>query len=34
MRDDGFWWHDSALTNKAIKRRVLKEMLKHRLSAS
>jgi glutamate-1-semialdehyde 2,1-aminomutase len=34
MRDDGFWWHDAALTNKAIKRRVLKEMVKHRLSAS
>jgi glutamate-1-semialdehyde 2,1-aminomutase len=34
MRDDGFWWTCSSLTNKAIKRRVLKEMLKHRLSAS
>ncbi|HTU57824.1 MAG TPA: aminotransferase class III-fold pyridoxal phosphate-dependent enzyme, partial [Polyangiales bacterium] len=34
MRDDGFWWQHEGLTNKAIKRRVLKEMVKHRLSAS
>jgi glutamate-1-semialdehyde 2,1-aminomutase len=34
MQEDGFWWHDEALTNKAIKRRVFKEMLKHRLSVS
>jgi glutamate-1-semialdehyde 2,1-aminomutase len=27
MEQDGFWWADAALTNKAIKRRVLKEML-------
>ena len=27
MQSDGWWWHDAALTNKAIKRRVLKEML-------
>ena len=27
MRDDGWWWHNPTLTNKAIKRRVLKEML-------
>jgi glutamate-1-semialdehyde 2,1-aminomutase len=27
MEQDGFWWSDAALTNKAIKRRVLKEML-------
>jgi glutamate-1-semialdehyde 2,1-aminomutase len=30
MRDDGFWWSDPALTNKSIKRRILKEMLGHR----
>ena len=27
MEQDGFWWADAALTNKAIKRRVLREML-------
>jgi glutamate-1-semialdehyde 2,1-aminomutase len=27
MEGDGFWWSDEALTNKAIKRRVLREML-------
>jgi glutamate-1-semialdehyde 2,1-aminomutase len=27
MKRDGFWWTDAALTNKAIKRRVLREML-------
>ena len=27
MEEDGFWWTDAALTNKAIKRRVLREML-------
>ncbi len=26
MRDDGFWWSDATLTNKAIRRRVLREM--------
>jgi glutamate-1-semialdehyde 2,1-aminomutase len=31
MQADGFWWHDPALTDKAIKRRVLREMLSHRL---
>ncbi|HET6147517.1 MAG TPA: aminotransferase class III-fold pyridoxal phosphate-dependent enzyme [Polyangia bacterium] len=30
MQRDGFWWTDAALTNKAIKRRVLREMLAHR----
>ena len=30
MQRDGFWWTSPALTNKAIKRRVLKEMLAHR----
>ncbi|HVR62039.1 MAG TPA: aminotransferase class III-fold pyridoxal phosphate-dependent enzyme [Polyangia bacterium] len=27
MEQDGFWWADAALTNKSIKRRVLREML-------
>jgi len=26
MQDDGWWWKDAALTNKAIKRRILKEL--------
>ncbi|WFU18228.1 aminotransferase class III-fold pyridoxal phosphate-dependent enzyme [Bradyrhizobium sp. CB3481] len=31
MKHDGWWWHDAALTNKNIKRRILKEMLRKRL---
>jgi glutamate-1-semialdehyde 2,1-aminomutase len=27
MQRDGFWWSDAALTNKAIKRRILHEMV-------
>jgi glutamate-1-semialdehyde 2,1-aminomutase len=27
MKQDSWWWHDAALTNKAIKRQILKEML-------
>jgi glutamate-1-semialdehyde 2,1-aminomutase len=27
MEQDGFWWADPALTNKSIKRRILREML-------
>ena len=27
MKRDGWWWHDAALTNKSIKRQILKEML-------
>ena len=30
MQADGFWWSDPALTDQAIKRRVLREMLAHR----
>jgi len=30
MKVDGFWWWEPALTNKSIKRRVLREMLKTR----
>ena len=31
MRDDGFFWSAPALTNKAIKRRILREMVAARL---
>jgi glutamate-1-semialdehyde 2,1-aminomutase len=31
MEQDGWWWANEALTNKAIKRRVLLEMLRARL---
>jgi glutamate-1-semialdehyde 2,1-aminomutase len=27
MKQDGWWWHDASLTNKTIKRRVLKELI-------
>jgi glutamate-1-semialdehyde 2,1-aminomutase len=27
MNEDGFWWADTALTNRAIKRRVLRELI-------
>jgi glutamate-1-semialdehyde 2,1-aminomutase len=27
MKQDGWWWRDASLTNKGIKRRILKEML-------
>lgn len=30
MKKDGWWWHHPSLTNKSIKRRVLREMLTHR----
>lgn len=32
MQADGWWWHDEALTNKAIKRGIVREMLAHRWS--
>jgi glutamate-1-semialdehyde 2,1-aminomutase len=32
MREDGWWWHHPAATNKSIKRRILKEIIAHRLS--
>ena len=31
MNQDGFWWADAGLTNKLIKRRILREMLARRL---
>jgi glutamate-1-semialdehyde 2,1-aminomutase len=30
MREDGWWWADVALTDRAIKRRILAEMLRRR----
>ena len=30
MKQDGWWWHDASLTNKTIRRRILKEMLKRK----
>ncbi len=30
MQSDGWWWHDTQLTNRAIKRGILREMLAHR----
>jgi glutamate-1-semialdehyde 2,1-aminomutase len=33
MQRDGWWWCDPAVTNGSIKRRILKEMIAHRLSA-
>ncbi len=33
MNDDGWWWDNPAMTNKTIKRTVLKEMIMHRLFA-
>ena len=30
MDADGWWWSDGRLTDKAIRRRILKEMLVHR----
>ncbi len=32
MREDGWWWAEPELTNKSIKRRVLKEMIQARCS--
>jgi glutamate-1-semialdehyde 2,1-aminomutase len=31
MQRDGWWWHDPALTNKTIKRAILKEMVRRKL---
>jgi glutamate-1-semialdehyde 2,1-aminomutase len=32
MQQDGWWWGDASLTNKAIRRQILKEMLVRRFS--
>jgi glutamate-1-semialdehyde 2,1-aminomutase len=29
MEQDGWWWDNAAVTNKAIKRRILREMIAH-----
>jgi glutamate-1-semialdehyde 2,1-aminomutase len=34
MQNDGWWWRNPALTNKAIKRRILREMIAHGLSST
>jgi glutamate-1-semialdehyde 2,1-aminomutase len=34
MQRDGWWWHDPAMTNKTIKRAIMKEMIAHRLFLS
>jgi hypothetical protein len=34
MHGDGWWWSAPQLTNKSIKRRVLKEMIQARCSSS
>ncbi|HEX4407169.1 MAG TPA: aminotransferase class III-fold pyridoxal phosphate-dependent enzyme [Xanthobacteraceae bacterium] len=34
MQDDGWWWHHPTLTNKTIKRTILKEMVRQRLFGS
>jgi glutamate-1-semialdehyde 2,1-aminomutase len=31
MQQDGWWWHNLALTNKTIRRTILKEMIRRRL---
>jgi glutamate-1-semialdehyde 2,1-aminomutase len=31
MQEDGWWWKDAALTNRSIKRRILKELISARL---
>jgi glutamate-1-semialdehyde 2,1-aminomutase len=33
MARDGFWWHDAALTHRAIQRRVIGEVVRARLAA-
>jgi glutamate-1-semialdehyde 2,1-aminomutase len=33
MQRDGWWWHDPAMTNKSIKRAILREMIACRLLA-
>ena len=32
MKRDGWWWHQASLTNKNIRRQILKEMLAHKFS--
>jgi len=30
MKEDGWWWHHASLTNKDIRRQILKEMIASR----
>jgi len=30
MQRDGWWWNDGTMTNKSIRRQVLREMIAHR----
>ncbi len=32
MKQDGWWWHDASLTNKTIRRKILREMLRKAFS--
>jgi glutamate-1-semialdehyde 2,1-aminomutase len=34
MHADGWWWHDATLSNKTIKRRVLREMFAQRFKGA
>jgi glutamate-1-semialdehyde 2,1-aminomutase len=34
MREDGWWWNDGSLTNRSIRRRILREVLAQRLGTS
>ena len=34
MQQDGWWWNNPSMTNKSIKRAILKEMVAHRLFSS
>jgi glutamate-1-semialdehyde 2,1-aminomutase len=31
MKEDGWWWNDGSLSNKTIRRRILKEMFAHKV---
>jgi glutamate-1-semialdehyde 2,1-aminomutase len=33
MERDGWWWTDAKLTNKSIKRGILRELISHRFNA-
>jgi glutamate-1-semialdehyde 2,1-aminomutase len=33
MRADGWWWADAALSNRAIRRGILREMISQRFQA-
>jgi glutamate-1-semialdehyde 2,1-aminomutase len=32
MKDDGWWWHDAGMTNKTIRRQIMREMVGSRFS--